>query len=78
MTYMIWMQVGDNGVISFNRGYLFWEPRPFPTNDQAVRESLVVAPFWSDTDIRLSGDIYYRLIEAGRSTEESDLSLIHI
>ena len=41
-----------------------------------MRDSLVVAPFWSDTDIRLAGNIHYRLIEAGRSTGEFDKALL--
>ena len=36
----------------------------------------MVAPYWSDVDIRLQGRIYYRLIEAGRTTEELDMALL--
>ena len=71
------MQVGDNGIISFNRGYLFWEPSLFPTSNQAIRDSLVVAPFWSDTDIRRQGDIRYALIEAGSSTGKAEMALLN-
>lgn len=74
---LFFLQVGDNGIISFNRGYLFWQPALFPTNDTAVREALIVAPFWGDTDTRLAGNIYYRLIEVGSFTEESDLTLLN-
>ena len=41
-----------------------------------MRDSLVVAPFWSDIDTRLTGTIHYRLIEAGSSTGESDMVLL--
>lgn len=71
------IQVGDNGIISFNRRFLFWVPELFPSNDPAVRNSLVVAPFWSDTDIRLTGNIHYRLIQAGSSTRELDMALLN-
>ena len=37
----------------------------------------MVAPYWSNVDIRLQGRIYYRLIEAGRTTEELDVTLLN-
>ena len=37
----------------------------------------MVAPYWSDIDIRLQGRIYYRLIEAGRTTEDLDMTLLN-
>ena len=70
-------QIGDNGFISFDRGYLFFDPSRFPTNNPAVREALMIAPFWSDTDTRLEGEIIYRLIEAGSTTSQSDMSLLN-
>ena len=42
----------------------------------AVRDALIVAPYWSDVDIRRQGRIYYRLIEPGRSTEDLDMTLL--
>ena len=41
-----------------------------------MRDALIVAPYWSDVDIRLQGRIYYRLIEPGRSTEDLDMTLL--
>lgn len=35
-------------------------PVLFPTNQLAIRNSLVVAPFWSDVDVRLEGRIYFK------------------
>ena len=49
----------------------------FPTDNQAIRNSLVVAPFWADTDIRRQGDIRYILIEAGRSNGEAEMALLN-
>jgi hypothetical protein len=42
-----------------------------------VRNALIVAPYWSDVDIRRQGRVYYRLIEPGRSTEDFDLTLLN-
>ena len=42
----------------------------------AVRDALIVAPYWSNVDIRRQGRIYYRLIEPGRSTEDLDMTLL--
>ena len=42
----------------------------------AVRDALIVAPYWSDVDIRRQGRIYYRLIEPGRSAEDLDMTLL--
>ena len=42
-----------------------------------MRDALIVAPYWSDVDIRLQGRIYYRLIEPGRSTEDLDMTLLN-
>lgn len=53
------LQIGDNGVISFRRGFTYYTPRLFPTSRQVIRNSLVVAPFWSDVDVRLEGSIQY-------------------
>ena len=36
-----------------------------------------MAPYWSDIDIRLQGRIHYRLIEAGRTTEQLDNALLN-
>lgn len=41
-----------------------------------MRGSLVVAPFWSDVDLRKQGSIFYRLIEARSSLVESDIALL--
>jgi hypothetical protein len=71
------LQVGDNGFLSFRQGYLFNQPQLFPSAIDAVRNALIVAPYWSDVDIRRQGRIYYRLIEPGRSTEDLDMTLLN-
>ena len=71
------LQVGDNGFISFRQGHLFSQPQLLPSANAAIRDALMVAPYWSNVDIRLQGRIYYRLIEAGRTTEELDIALLN-
>ena len=53
--------MSTNGAISFGTGWLFWYPQPFPTNSFFTRNSYVVAPFWSDNDIRMNGSIRYEV-----------------
>ena len=53
--------MSTNGAISFGTGWLFWSPQPFPTNEFYTRNSYVVAPFWSDNDIRKNGSIRYEV-----------------
>ena len=71
------MQVADNGFLSFGQGYLFNQPRLFPSAIDAVRNALIVAPYWSNVDIRLQGRVYYRLIEPGRTREDLDMVLLN-
>ena len=53
--------MSTNGAISFGTGWLFWNPQPFPTTAFFTRNSYVVAPFWSDNDIRINGSIRYEV-----------------
>ena len=48
-------QVGDNGIISLNTSFNSWLPRLLPLNG-----SKFIAPYWSDVDLRGTGEIYYR------------------
>ena len=52
-------QVNENGVISFNEPWKYSYPDRFPSENFYTRRRLVVAPFWSDNDIRLSGAVRY-------------------
>ena len=58
------LQVGDNGVISFGSPFLFHRPSLFPTNIETIRHRFVVAPFWADVDSRRSGLIRYQVLDA--------------
>ena len=63
------MQVGTNGYFSFGRQVTHCCPSPFPN----VRDYLV-APFWSDIDIRGDdgGEIYYQVHSRGNNNSVSD------
>eukprot|EP00731_Ephydatia_muelleri_P037202 Em0418g1a len=53
--------VGANGIISFGAGYTSNNPQLFPTNNAVTRNAYVVAPFWSDNDLRLAGSVTYQV-----------------
>ena len=53
------MQVNENGLFSFNKPFSFSHPNLFPTDNIYSRLSNVVAPFWSDNDIRKNGTVRY-------------------
>lgn len=55
------MQVNENGILSFRESY----STPFPMeldDDQSLPLIPLIAPFWSDVDIRqgFTGEIFYR------------------
>ena len=50
-----------NGVISFEKPLLCGENSPFPTNWTNLQNSYIIAPYWSDTDIRSTGDVCYEV-----------------
>ena len=51
------LQVNTNGILSFDVGFPQCCPRPFPVGDDVF----LVAPFWSDVDIRMVGDISFEV-----------------
>ena len=63
-------------MISFRRGFTYYTPDLFPTNRQAIRNSLVVAPFWSDVDVRLQGSIHFKVF-VRTSGNEQDIELLN-
>ena len=46
-----------NGIISLN------QPNTFETSDTWPSDESVIAPYWSDIDLREGGDIWYRQTE---------------
>ena len=59
------MQVSENGAISFANPWPYSSPSRFPTNWYWTRNQYVLAPFWSDNDIRRSGSVRYANITLG-------------
>jgi len=49
--------INTNGLISFDAGVSEYAPNPFP-----LRNIIGVSPYWTDIDIRYSGDVFYREI----------------
>ncbi|XP_065884099.1 mucin-like protein isoform X2 [Dysidea avara] len=64
--------VSTNGVISFSRPFYYWWPFPFP-GFYYLRRFHVVAPYWSDNDIRREGEVSYEIFEKGRSSYDDVL-----
>ena len=52
-----------NGIISFGDKWHFWQPSRFPTPNPWSRRGYVIAPFWSDNDLRTSGAVHYATVE---------------
>ena len=51
--------MNENGVISFENPWMYSYPELFPTDNYNIRNSLALAPFWSDNDIRKEGAVRY-------------------
>ena len=69
------MQVSENGVVSFGEEWFFDKPERFPTRNPNIQKRYVVAPFWSDNDIRKSGTVRYVLINR-ENDEISDQEIL--
>ena len=61
--------MSENGVISFDDPFKFPLPEPFPTSHDPITQSFVVAPFWSDNDIRREGAVRYVSYSARENTD---------
>ena len=68
--------MSTNGAISFGSGWFFWYPQPFPTTQFFVRNAYVVAPFWSDNDIRRNGTIRYETHTRSTGTNSTSGQLL--
>ena len=67
------LQVSENGAISFANPWPYSSPSRFPTNWYWTRNQYVLAPFWSDNDIRRSGSVRYANITLGDSRHDNKL-----
>ena len=52
----VYMQVNNNGVISFQRAVFQFTPDSFPLSDDLE----LIAPYWADVDTRGAGTVWYR------------------
>ena len=55
------LQVGTNGVISFQEGFSHHLPNPFPSELTFISSAFILAPFWTDIDPSVYGSILYQI-----------------
>lgn len=58
---LISLQVSTNGIISFGLPFYNHQPSLFPGPSTIISSQYLVAPFWSDVDIRTAGTITYEV-----------------
>ena len=59
-------------MISFGRPFHLWHPHQFPSNDPLINSANILAPYWSDNDIRNSGEIFYGSFQYADNDEGDD------
>lgn len=55
LTVLLPIQVGTNGVLSFRNSHSSPSAQSFP-----IPMEILIAPLWTDIDIRVTGQIFYR------------------
>ena len=55
------IQIGTNGIISFQQPFTHHIPSLFPSELTFISSAYLLAPFWSDVDISLYGSIFYEV-----------------
>lgn len=73
---MISSQVSTNGIISFGLPFYIHQPFLFPSPFTIISSQYLVAPFWSDVDIRTEGTISYEVHSIGNDASEAILSTV--
>lgn len=74
MNYLRLWQVASNGIISFGSAFTNFDATLFPNpNNQGIFNSFIVAPYWSDIDARVFGEIWYETHVVGQSTVSNSL-----
>jgi len=53
---VVFIQVNDNGVISFGDRFNVRTPKSLPLNTA----DKIIAPYWADVDTRIIGQVFYR------------------
>ena len=63
--FFLFCQINTNGLISFGNRFTEFFPELFP-----IEFRYLVAPFWSDVDIRQTGSIRYQVYSNGSTETE--------
>jgi len=53
------------GVISFGEEFANEAPGEFPTESASTYYKYIVAPYWSNTDTRMDGQVWYQIYQSG-------------
>ena len=59
--------------MSFHTGYTHFNSELFPTTNPDIYWDFVVAPFWSDVDLRLAGSASWEIHTAAQSQNLIDM-----
>ena len=66
--------MSTNGAVAFGVEFPYYNPLLFPTSpDNIIYHEYVVAPYWSDNDARLHGNVSWEMYSTGDSSETDDL-----
>ena len=71
------MQIGNNGIFSFNEAYSHWSPELFPGTTSSVQNGHLIAPFWDDVDISgIDGGMIYYQVHTATGSNTTSLQLL--
>ena len=59
------IQINTNGILTFDKPLRFLEGRLFPSGTKWLRDFVIIAPYWSATDYRGNGTVYWQLHNGG-------------
>lgn len=76
--YVTHIQVASNGHISFHTGYTHFNAELLPTGNPSIYWDFIVAPFWSDIDLRLEGTVSWDIITRDQDQQILDQVSTHI
>lgn len=69
--------MATNGIISFGVVFYDHEPVAFPSGFSSVTNSFLIAPFWSDVDIRKDGKIFYEVHQSSNTASAELLANVN-
>ena len=64
-------QISSNGLISLGRSYISPKPQTFPISNK------VIAPYWTDIDLRQQGQINYTLVTTQSNDTIESIALVN-